>query len=55
MENTLTLSTECFDEAMNYLIAEYGLFSIPVNTFFQLDRTDKAIQYACSLGFDIQD
>lgn len=55
MKNTLTVSTECFDFAMEYLIAEYGLYSHAVDQFFKLGKSDEAIQYACTLGYDIED
>lgn len=40
---------------MEYLIAEYGLYSHAVDTFFKLGRTDEAVQYAITHGFDIED
>jgi len=46
-----TISQSEFEQALNYLISEYGLFSDPVNLFFQLGKTDEAITYACNHGF----
>lgn len=52
---TLTFSIETLDFAMDYLIAEYGLYSHAVDQFFKLGKSDEAIQYAVSHGFDIED
>lgn len=51
----LTLNVQTYDEALDYLIAEYGLFSDIVDQFYKLGRTDKAVYFARGLGFDIED
>jgi hypothetical protein len=51
---TLIYSTNSFDEAMEYLIAEYGLYSDPVDQFFKLCKTDKAIEYARKHGYNVE-
>jgi hypothetical protein len=51
LNDELTLSVECYDEAMSYLISEYGLFSDIVDQFYKKGRTDEAIHFAVELGY----
>jgi hypothetical protein len=55
MENELTLSTECYDEAHSFLIDKFGFHSDEVKEFYEIGRNDKAVEYAILLGYDIED
>lgn len=50
-----TYSTESHDEALNYIIENFGFNSKEANTFYVYEGSDKAVDYARSLGWDIED
>lgn len=52
----LTLNVQTYDEAHNFIVEEYGIFSSKqLDKFYSLGRTDEAVQYAIDLGFNIED
>lgn len=51
----LTLNVQTYDEALEYLIDEYGFFSDIVERFYELGRNDEAVHFARKYGFDIED